>query len=79
MLTLTLTLTLALALTLTLTLNLTRCQRQCGRDRTAAGCPQEDCVCDWSGDWPDDDKDGFAAWSLESLGIQEEHKEVHKS
>ena len=54
------------------------CQRQCGTDRTAAGCPQEDCVCDWSGDWPDDDKDGFAAWSLDSLGIKEEHKEAHK-
>jgi len=49
------------------------CQRQCGKDRSLASCPKEDCVCDWSGDWPDDDKDGFASWSLESLGI-EEHK-----
>ena len=51
------------------------CQRQCGKDRSLASCPKEDCVCDWSGDWPDDDRDGFASWSLESLGI-EEHKDA---
>ena len=44
------------------------CQRQCSTD-AGAGCPKQDCVCDWSGDWPDDDKYGFANWDLGSLGI----------
>ena len=33
-------------------------------------CPVQECVCDWMGDWPEDDKEGFAGWDLGSLGIK---------
>ena len=31
-------------------------------------CPQDSCVCDWMGTWPEDDTE-FANWDISSLGI----------
>jgi hypothetical protein len=34
-------------------------------------CPTTMCVCDWNGDWPEDDAEGFDGWDLGSLGLHE--------
>ena len=43
------------------------CTRQCNT-RIAGACPAQFCLCDWAGDWPEEEVD-FAQWDIGSLGI----------
>lgn len=40
----------------------------CVQNCAMMNCPQDSCVCDWMGTWPEDDTE-FANWDISSLGI----------
>ena len=40
----------------------------CVQNCAMQNCPQDSCVCDWMGTWPEDDTE-FANWDISSLGI----------
>merc|ERR1711865_1173959 len=40
----------------------------CVQNCAMKNCPQDGCVCDWMGTWPEDDTE-FANWDISSLGI----------